>query len=66
MEAFCARAAAAGLAPRALEARLRRQEILDRADGTAPQLTAVITEASLLYRWGITATGASRSSTWSQ
>jgi Domain of unknown function (DUF5753)/Helix-turn-helix domain len=37
---------------RALEARLRRQEILDRSDGTAPQLTAVITEASLLYRWG--------------
>ena len=38
---------------RAVEARLRRQEILDRSDGTAPQLTAVITEASLLYRWGI-------------
>jgi hypothetical protein len=37
---------------KALEARLRRQEILDRTDGTAPQLTAVITEASLLYRWG--------------
>ena len=36
----------------ALEARLRRQEILDRTDGTAPQLTAIITEASLLYRWG--------------
>jgi transcriptional regulator with XRE-family HTH domain len=35
-----------------LEARLRRQEILDRSDGTAPELTAVITEASLLYRWG--------------
>jgi Domain of unknown function (DUF5753) len=34
------------------EARLRRQEILDRTDGTAPKLTAVITEASLLYRWG--------------
>jgi Domain of unknown function (DUF5753) len=37
---------------KALEARLRRQEILDRSDGTAPQLSAVITEASLLYRWG--------------
>ncbi|HEY8474481.1 MAG TPA: helix-turn-helix transcriptional regulator [Natronosporangium sp.] len=38
----------------ALEARRRRQEILDRTDGTAPQLFAVITEASLLYRWGTT------------
>jgi hypothetical protein len=37
---------------RALEARLRRQEILGRSDSTAPQLIAVITEASLLYRWG--------------
>jgi len=37
---------------RALAARLRRQQILDRADGTAPRLMAVITEASLLYRWG--------------
>jgi hypothetical protein len=37
---------------KALEARLRRQEILDRSDGTAPKLSAVITEASLLYRWG--------------
>jgi transcriptional regulator with XRE-family HTH domain len=37
---------------RALEARQRRQEILHRADGTAPELVAVITEASLLYRWG--------------
>jgi transcriptional regulator with XRE-family HTH domain len=36
---------------RALEARLRRQQILDRPD-TAPQLTAVITEASLAYHWG--------------
>jgi hypothetical protein len=35
------------------EVRLRRQEILDRADGTAPHLSAVITEASLLYRWGM-------------
>lgn len=37
---------------RALEARQRRQEILDRSDGTAPELVAVLTEASLLYRWG--------------
>jgi len=38
---------------RAGEARLRRQEILDRTDGTAPHLSVVITEASLLYRWGM-------------
>jgi transcriptional regulator with XRE-family HTH domain len=37
---------------RALAARLRRQQILDRTDGTAPRLVAVITEASLMYRWG--------------
>jgi hypothetical protein len=37
---------------RALESRLRRQEVLDRTGGTAPRLVAVITEASLLYRWG--------------
>jgi hypothetical protein len=37
---------------RALAARLRRQQILDRADGTAPRLVAVITEAALMYRWG--------------
>jgi hypothetical protein len=37
---------------RALATRLRRQEILNRVDGTRPQLTAVITEASLRYRWG--------------
>lgn len=36
---------------RALRGRLRRQAILDR-DGTAPKLIAVITEASLRYRWG--------------
>ena len=36
---------------RALEARLRRQQILDRPRA-APWLTAVITEASLAYRWG--------------
>jgi hypothetical protein len=34
-------------------ARLRRQEILDRTDGTAPRLSVVITEASLRYRWGM-------------
>jgi transcriptional regulator with XRE-family HTH domain len=41
-----------GWRERALAARLRRQQILDRADGTAPRLVAVITEASLLYQWG--------------
>src|SRR5215472_5408349 len=34
------------------EALLRRQEIMDRTNGTAPQVHAVITEASLMYRWG--------------
>jgi transcriptional regulator with XRE-family HTH domain len=37
---------------RGAEARLRRQEILDRTDGTVPRLVAVITEASLRYSWG--------------
>ncbi len=37
---------------RALQTRLRRQEILDRTDATLPKLSAVITEASLMYRWG--------------
>ncbi|HEY1626166.1 MAG TPA: helix-turn-helix transcriptional regulator [Streptosporangiaceae bacterium] len=37
---------------KSLESRKRRQEILDRADGTAPELSAVVTEASLLYKWG--------------
>ena len=37
---------------KALDTRLRRQEILDRTDGTAPRFAAVITEASLMYRWG--------------
>ena len=37
---------------KALETRLRRQEILDRPGRHAPKLTAVITEASLLYQWG--------------
>jgi hypothetical protein len=40
---------------KAIEARLRRQEILDRTDGTAPRVIAVITEASLMYRWGTAA-----------
>lgn len=37
---------------RALVARTRRQEILERPGGTAPELVAVITEAALMYRWG--------------
>lgn len=37
---------------RALQTRLRRQEILNRASAAAPKLSAVITEASLMYRWG--------------
>jgi hypothetical protein len=37
---------------KALESRRRRQEILDRSDGTAPVVTAVVTEASLMYKWG--------------
>jgi hypothetical protein len=37
---------------KAIETRHRRQEILDRSDGTAPRLVAVITEASLMYHWG--------------
>jgi len=35
-----------------VETRQLRQKILDRTDGTAPELIAVITEASLMYRWG--------------
>ena len=35
-----------------MAARLRRQQILDRTDGTAPQLVAVVTEAALQYEWG--------------
>jgi transcriptional regulator with XRE-family HTH domain len=38
---------------KAAQARLRRQEILDRPEPAAPRLSAVITEASLLYRWGM-------------
>lgn len=37
---------------RARESRLQRQQILERTDATAPRLLVVITEASLLYRWG--------------
>jgi Domain of unknown function (DUF5753) len=37
---------------KALETRLRRQEILNRTGPTAPRVIAVITEASLMYRWG--------------
>lgn len=38
---------------KAVDARIRRQDILERSDGTAPKLSVVITEASLMYRWGI-------------
>jgi Domain of unknown function (DUF5753)/Helix-turn-helix domain len=38
---------------KSVEARLRRQEILDRTGETVPRLSVVITEASLLYRWGL-------------
>ncbi|MBT8228158.1 MAG: helix-turn-helix domain-containing protein [Dactylosporangium sp.] len=41
-----------GWRERSLAARIRRQRILDRAGGEAPELVAVITEASLMYRWG--------------
>jgi Domain of unknown function (DUF5753) len=37
---------------KALETRLRRQEILSRTGPTAPKVVAVITEASLMFRWG--------------
>lgn len=37
---------------KALETRLRRQEILNRDGPTAPKVVAVITEASLMFRWG--------------
>ena len=37
---------------KALDTRLRRQEILSRPGDTAATLTAVITEASLRYQWG--------------
>jgi hypothetical protein len=38
---------------KAVDSRLRRQEILDRQDGSGPLGRAVVTEASLLYRWGL-------------
>lgn len=37
---------------RALDARLRRQGILDRQADTVPEVHAVVTEASLMYHWG--------------
>lgn len=37
---------------RSLAMRQRRQELLDRTGGRAPELIAVVTEASLMYRWG--------------
>jgi hypothetical protein len=37
---------------RALAARLRRQEVLDRPGDTLAAIEVVITEASLMYRWG--------------
>ena len=37
---------------KALDTRLRRQEILSRPGDTSPGLIAVITEASLRYQWG--------------
>jgi transcriptional regulator with XRE-family HTH domain len=36
----------------ALATRQRRQEVLARTDGTLPHLSAVVSEASLLYHWG--------------
>jgi transcriptional regulator with XRE-family HTH domain len=37
---------------RAIAARLRRQEVLDRSGVAPPEIQAVLTEASLMYRWG--------------
>jgi transcriptional regulator with XRE-family HTH domain len=37
---------------RAVEARRRRQQILERKEGDRPELCAVLTEASLQYHWG--------------
>jgi hypothetical protein len=37
---------------RAMTARRRRQEILDRTGDARPTVVAVITEASLMYHWG--------------
>ncbi len=41
-----------GWRERALAARLRRQQVLERTDGTTPRLVAVVTEAALAYHWG--------------
>jgi transcriptional regulator with XRE-family HTH domain len=41
-----------GWRERAREAGVRRREILDRTDGTAPEFVAIITEAALSYQWG--------------
>jgi hypothetical protein len=38
-----------------VKARLLRQEILDRTGPTLPRVSVVITEASLLYKWGMAA-----------
>jgi transcriptional regulator with XRE-family HTH domain len=37
---------------KAVESRKRRQDILGRSEHPQPEVTAVITEASLRYRWG--------------
>jgi transcriptional regulator with XRE-family HTH domain len=37
---------------RAMAARLRRQEVLARTGVSPPEIQAVLTEASLMYRWG--------------
>lgn len=37
---------------KAVESRKRRQEILDRSGHPQPEVIAIITEASLRYRWG--------------
>ena len=43
---------AAHLAEAGPEARLRRQQILERTDAPLPSSIAVIAEAALMYRWG--------------
>ena len=47
------RAASPAYRRKAVDSRMRRQEILDRKDSSAPLVSAVVTEASLLYRWGL-------------
>jgi Domain of unknown function (DUF5753) len=49
---------------RALAARMRREQILDRDDGTAPRLVAMLTEASLMYLWGSQQDDGRRSRPW--